>query len=136
MIVSAMAPASRTRRLNEIGVDDGGESAGNRVNAGGDDENDRGGPLIPADDAFEHDGGGVEVHGNFREDVGDDRNSGEIRGAIAVEAALEKFGHGENVGAQIEGNEDPAEQKEDAGRLPLEISRRRVPTLRRSRRGR
>ena len=108
--------------LDEIGVDDGSEAAGDRVNARRDDEDDCGGPLIPADDALEDDGRGIQMDGNFREDVRDDRDAREIRCAIAIEATLEKFGHGEDVGTQIEGNEDPAEEQKNAGSLPLEIS--------------
>ena len=64
------------------------------------------------------------MNGNFGENVGNDGNAGEISGAAAIEAALQKFGHGENVGAQIKRNEDPAEEKKNQRGFPLEMARR------------
>src|SRR5260370_30975515 len=83
--------------LNGVGVDDRGQATGNGVDAGGDHENHSGFPERPASDTLEDHAGGIELHGNFGEDVGDDGNSRQIDGGLAGEAAVEEIRHrGEN----------------------------------------
>ena len=58
--------------LEEVGVDDGLEAAGDGVDTGGYNQEDRGGEVIPAEHAAHQDGAREQVHGDFGEDVGDD----------------------------------------------------------------
>src|SRR5207245_7195057 len=110
--------------LDGIGVDDRSKAAGDGVDAGGDDEDHGSLPERPSRDALEDHAGGIELHGNFGKDVGNDGDGGEVHGALAAEAALEKFGHGEDVGPQIERNEDPAEDQKNQAGQPLEVADR------------
>ena len=64
------------------------------------------------------------MHGNFREDVGDDRDAGEVHSALPAEAALEELRHREHVGAQIKRDEHPSENQQDQAGQPLEVSDR------------
>ena len=48
-------------RLDEIGVDHGGEAAGDGVDARGNHQDHGGGHRVPADDAFQHHGRRVQV---------------------------------------------------------------------------
>ena len=93
--------------LDQIGVNHRRQAAGNRVNAGHDHQNERRSERIPADHSLQNYCRRVQVNGNLGEDVGQDRDAGKINGARAAEAPLQKFRHGENVGAQIERNEYP-----------------------------
>ena len=61
---------------------------------------------------------------NLGEYVSNDGDASQVDRAIAVEAALQKFRHGENVGAQIEGHEHPAEDEENHAGEPFEVSDR------------
>src|SRR5579864_6236 len=108
--------------LNGVGVNDRGQATCDGVDAGGNYENHRGLPERPAGNSFENHARGVELHGNFREDVGDDGNSRQINGGLAIEAAFQKLRHGEDVGAEIKGHKNPAEDQENQARQPFEMA--------------
>src|SRR4029077_11877642 len=107
--------------LHGVGVDDRGEATRDGVDSRGDYEDHGGFPERPAGDALEYHAGGVELDGNFGEDVGDDGDCRQVNGGLAIEAALEKFGHGEDVGTEIEGHKYPAEAQQDQAGQPLEM---------------
>src|SRR5579862_2094557 len=86
--------------LEEVGIDDRFQSAGDGVDAGGKDEQDGGGEVVPAKHGAHEDRAGEEVHGDLGENVGDDRDDGEIPAALRVEAPFEKLGHREDLRLQ------------------------------------
>src|SRR5690348_1075354 len=116
----------KNQGLDEIGINDGGEPAGDRVDAGGNHKNNGRRHRTPADHAFQNNRRGVEVNGNLGEDVCDHGNAGKISGTAAIEAALEKLGHGENVRAQIERHENPAEKEKNQAGEPFESADRKA----------
>ena len=99
--------------LHGIGINYRGQSAGDGVNPGGDDQHHRSLPQRPSGDPFENHARSVELHGNFGENVSDDRNSSQIHGALAVKAALQKLRHSEHVAAKVKRNKHPAEDQQD-----------------------
>src|SRR6266446_4639200 len=108
--------------LNGVGINDRGQAAGDGVNPCSDDQNYGGLPQRPAGDTFEDHAGGIELHGDFGEDVGDDGDRREIHSRLSIEAPLQKFGHGENIAAQVEGHENPAKNQQDQARQPLKMA--------------
>ncbi len=110
-------------RLHEVCVNDRGETSGNRIDTGGDDKNNCCRPrILPAHDAIHDKSCCIEVHGNLREDIRNDGNTREIRGAVAVKTALQKFRHGENIRPKIEGNEYPSKEKKNENGEPFIVT--------------
>ena len=66
------------------------------------------------------------MDGNFREDVSNYGNARQIGGATAIETALQKFRHGEDVGAEIKRHKHPAEKQQHQAGQPLKMSRRQA----------
>src|SRR5207302_7714393 len=66
--------------------------------------------------------GRVKLHGNFGENVGNDRNSCEIHRTLPAEAALQKLRHREYVAAQVKRYKHPAEDQQYEAGQPLEMS--------------
>ena len=110
--------------LNGIGINDGSKTSCDRVNAGRDHEDDRGLHQRPAGDALQHHASRVQLHGNLREDVSNDRNGREVYGALPVEPALQKFRHGEHIRTQIKGYEHPSQDQEHDAGQPFKMTDR------------
>src|SRR6202040_2448310 len=108
--------------LNGVGINDGGQAAGDSVNSGGNDQNDRGLPQRPASNTLKNHASRIELHGDFGEDVGDDGDSREIDGGRSIEAPLQEFRHREDVATQVEGYENPPENQQDQAGQPLEMT--------------
>src|SRR5277367_879792 len=107
--------------LDGIGVDDRGQAAGDCVNAGGDHQNNRRLPQRPASDTLQNDASRVKLNRNLRENVCDDRNRRQIHSAVAIEAALQKFRHGEYVRTQVKRHEHPSENQQYQAGKPLKM---------------
>ena len=105
--------------LHQVGINDRGQSSGDSVNTGGDDQNHRRCQRAPAHHTLQHNRGSVEVHGNLGEYIGQDGNSRQVHGAGPAEAPLQKFRHGEDVGAQIKRDEDPTQDQQDQASQPF-----------------
>jgi hypothetical protein len=110
------------QRLHRVRVDHRRQSAGDGVDAGDDDKNYSRLPKRPAGNPLKDHARGIKLHRDFCEDVSDDRNASQINGALAVEAAFQKFRHGEDIAAQVERHEHPAQDQKDEARQPLKMS--------------
>ena len=60
--------------LQQVCVDDRREPTGDGVDAGGDDQQDRGGHVIPPENLSRQDAGGEQRNRDFCKDVGQQRN--------------------------------------------------------------
>jgi hypothetical protein len=120
-------------RLHQLRIDHSGQAADDRVNACRNDQCDRRRQRIPADHTLQHDRRRIQMHGNLREDVREDRDAGEVHAARAVEAPLQELGHREHVRAQVERHEDPAEDQQDQTRQPFEVTDREARSRPRAR---
>src|SRR5258708_12952040 len=76
--------------LNCVGINDGGQAAGDSVNPSGNDQNDRRLPQRPASDTFENHASRVELHEDLGEDAADDGNSRTIHSRPPIEAPPHK----------------------------------------------
>ena len=93
--------------LHQICVDHSRQTAGDRIDTGGNHQNNRCGHRTPADYALENDCSRIQMHGNFREDHG---NRGQVGGATSAEPPFQKFRHGEHIRAEIKRDKNPAQQ--------------------------
>ncbi len=116
------AAADEDETLDEIRIDHGAQPAEGSVYARSDEQDDRSDVHVPAEDRPQHERPCINRHADLGEDVGNEGDGGKIVAAAAVVAAFEELGHREDAGAEIEGNEEPAEYQEDETREPLELA--------------
>src|SRR5438132_11910876 len=64
------------------------------------------------------------MHRNFGEHISNDGYARQIYRARPAEATLQKFRHGEHIGAQIKRNENPTQYQKDQASQPLEMADR------------
>src|SRR5437773_10396674 len=60
----------------------------------------------------------------FGKHISNDRNARKVHGARPAEATLQELRHGENVGAQIETNENPTQSQKNQASQPFEMADR------------
>ena len=115
---------NENQRLNRVRVNDRSQTARHGIDSGGHDQNHGCLPKFPPGDTLENHAGGVKLHGNLGENVRDDGNARQIHSGLAVEAALEKFRHGEHIAAQIERHKHPAEDQQNEACQPFKMADR------------
>ena len=98
--------------LEEVGIDDRFQAAGDGVDAGRDYQQDRRREVIPAEHRAHQNRAGEEVHRDLREDIGDQRDDGQIPAAFRIEAPLQKLRHREDFRLQVIRHEEPAENEQ------------------------
>src|SRR4029077_12781732 len=108
--------------LNGIGIDDRGQAAGDRVDASGDDQHNRGFHQRPSGNSLQHHARRVELTRDLGEDVSDDRDRREVHRTVPAESALQELRHREHVAAQVERYEHPAENQQNQASQPFKVS--------------
>ena len=106
--------------LEQLRVDDRGEPAKHRVNPRRDHHHRRRRVEIPPEHRLQHERARVERHRNLRDDVGDDRDGGEIPATGRTVAALEELRHRVDAAAEIERHEHPRQNHRHEDREPFE----------------
>ena len=110
--------------LNDFRVNYGGEPSGDGVDPGRDNQDDGGLHRAPSHHPLQYDGRRPQVHRNLGENIGDDRNAGQVNRALPVESSLQEFRHSKNVRPQVERHEHPTQYEQDQASQPLEIAHR------------
>src|SRR5229473_1887805 len=110
--------------LDSVRVNDCRQSTRDGVDAGGDNQDYSGLPEGPPGDPLKDHTRGIELHGYLREDVSDNRDRGQINGALPIETAFQEFRHGEDIATQVERHEHPAKDQQDEARQPLKMADR------------
>ena len=108
--------------LHQIGVNHRGQSARDGIDTRRHNQNDGRSQWAPSHHTLQNNRRGIEMHGDFRKDVSDHGNRCKVSGAIAVEAAFQELGHGENIRTKVERHENPAEQEQHQAGQPFKMA--------------